>query len=141
MSTLFMLDSDTASFIIKRRHIAVQRFLMTGPQNTCISVVTEAEQRVGMHKMEAGSALHLATTRFLDAIRILPWDSDAAREFARIYSSLSRMRQQIGDLDTMIAAHAMAAGATLVTNNMRHFSRIPDALSLENWLETAEPGG
>lgn len=135
MSAPYMLDTDIVSFIIKRDPVVVRRFREVGPERTCISVVTEAEQLVGMQRMTEGSALYRATFQFLSAVQILAWDSLAAEEFAPMYYYLRRSHQQIGDLDTMIAAHALSVGATLVTNNLRHFERIPGPLKVENWLE------
>jgi tRNA(fMet)-specific endonuclease VapC len=129
-----MLDSDTFSFIVKGRQPVVDRLLSKDPDQICISVVTEAEQRYGMEDMIPGSRLHRAMSDFLERVLILPWDSAAAQHFAPIKKHLSDTNQQIGDLDTMIAAHAVAAGAILVTNNVRHFSRIPGQLRIENWM-------
>jgi tRNA(fMet)-specific endonuclease VapC len=134
MSTKYMLDTDTVSFIIKRNPVVVETFRRVGPENTCISVVTEAEQLVGLQRMTEGSGLYRATFQFLEAARIVAWSSLAAAEFAPIYYYLRRSRQHIGDLDVMIAAHALSLGATLVTNNIRHHQRVPGALKLENWL-------
>lgn len=130
-----MLDTDMVSFIVKRRDPALSRMLAIDSDSVCISVVTEAEQRFGMERMTPGSNLYRSTEQFLEAVTILPWDSNVAEHFAPVKKYLSDTRQQIGDLDTMIAAHALSVGATLVTNNFRHFRRIPGPLKLENWLE------
>jgi tRNA(fMet)-specific endonuclease VapC len=60
-------------------------------------------------------------------------DSDAADYCAEIRDQLVRSGQPIGELDMMIAAHSLAAGAALVTNNIRHYARIAQPLTIENW--------
>ena len=129
-----MLDTDIMSFIVKGYKPVVNRLFATDSETIRISVVTEAEQRFGMKGMTPGSNLYRATEAFLEAVIILPWDSEAAIHFATTKAFLSSTKQVIGDLDTMIAAHAMAVGATLVTNNVRHFGRISEHLRLENWF-------
>ena len=65
------------------------------------------------------------------------FDYDAMQcppSYARVRTSLEASGLPIGAMDTLIAAHALALGATLVTNNSRHFRRVPD-LAVENWLE------
>jgi tRNA(fMet)-specific endonuclease VapC len=136
MSELYMLDTDMLSFLIKRRRSVVAMFFAMPLEQLCVSVITEAEQRAGLEKVDPDSRLYSATMYFLGHIAILPWDSDAAIAYAPIRHQLGLDRQQIGDLDTMIAAHAMSIGATLVTNNIRHFRRIAGGPKLENWLES-----
>ena len=66
---------------------------------------------------------------------MLAWGSDAADCYADIRHRLTIRRQLIGDMDMMIAAHAIAAGAVLVSNNTRHFARVAPPLMLVNWLD------
>jgi tRNA(fMet)-specific endonuclease VapC len=68
-------------------------------------------------------------------VHVLPWDSDAADFYVEIRHRLVSSGQPIGELDMMIAAHALAAGAVLVTNNLRHYDRIAQPLTLENWSD------
>jgi tRNA(fMet)-specific endonuclease VapC len=70
--------------------------------------------------------------QFFTRVRCLPWDEMAATHFASIAIELHRSGIPLGSMDTMIAGHAMAVGAVLVTSNERHFVRIP-GLSIENW--------
>lgn len=74
---------------------------------------------------------------FLDRMTVMPWDAAAADEFARARALLERNvtpRTPIGTFDTMVAGHALALKATLVTNNLKHFQKVK-ALKIENWLE------
>jgi tRNA(fMet)-specific endonuclease VapC len=70
--------------------------------------------------------------RFLQHVRSLPWDDGCAGRFAIVAAALHRSGMPIGSMDAMIAGHALALDAVLVTNNTRHFSRVP-GLRIENW--------
>ncbi len=132
-----MLDTDTASFIIKARSAALEAKLGQIPPNQlCISAITRAELMYGLRRLPPGHRLHAGVHQFFNIIPILPWGSDAADHYAAIRHHLTTTGTPIGDPDMMIAAHALATGAVLVTNNTRHFERISGAapLVLENWL-------
>lgn len=66
-------------------------------------------------------------------MRVPAWDEDAADFYANIRHQLVTCGQPIGEMDMMIAAHSVAAGAVLVMNNTRHYERIEQPLTLENW--------
>lgn len=131
---LHMLDTDTASYLIKGRSPTVEaRLTALAPTSVCISVMTRAELQYGLIRLAPDHRLHLAVRRFLSIIRIVSWDSDAADWYAQIRQHLVSTCQPIGEMDMMIAAHALSAGAVLVTNNHRHYERIQAPLILENW--------
>ena len=100
----------------------------------CVSVVTQAELLYGLKALPPAHRLHAGVRQFLKIIRILPWDSDAAAFYADIRHQFVTKGQTIGEMDMMIAAHALAAGAVLVTNNIKHFKRIRAPLALVNWV-------
>ncbi len=130
---LHMLDTDTASTIIKRRFPAIEAKLEAIlPSMVCVSVMTRAELRYGLKRLPAGHRLHVGVRQFLKIVRVLPWDAEAADFYADIRHQLVTTGQPIGELDMMIAAHSLSAGAVLVTNNARHYQRIP-GLVLANW--------
>jgi len=131
---LHMLDTDTASYIIKGRSPQVEAKLASlVPSMVCISVITRAELMYGLKRLPADHRLHLGVRRFLRIVRILPWDSDAADYYADIRHQLISSGMTIGEMDMMIAAHSLSAGAVLVTNNTRHYERITLPLVLDNW--------
>ncbi len=135
---LYMLDTDTASYIIKGRPPEVESKLSAiEPSIVCVSAITQAELVYGLKRLPAGHKLQLAVRRFLRIVRVLPWDAEAADFYADIRHQLATSRQLIGEMDMMIAAHSLAAAAVLVTNNTRHFERIPLPLILQNWTATA----
>jgi tRNA(fMet)-specific endonuclease VapC len=132
---LHMLDTDTASYIIKGRSSSVEKHLAAiPPPDICVSAVTRAELLYGLKSLPPVHRLHLGVRQFLKIVRVLAWDADAADFYAEIRFQLARSGQPIGELDMMIAAHALAAGAALVTNNQRHFRRIKLPLILVNWV-------
>jgi tRNA(fMet)-specific endonuclease VapC len=131
-----MLDTDIASYIIKERTPAIQsRMAAILPSELCVSAVTRAELLYGLKRLSADNRLHLVVRQFLKIIRVMPWDAEAAGFYADIRHQLVTSGQQIGELDMMIAAHAISLGAVLVTNNTRHYGRIDAPLILENWSQ------
>jgi len=131
---LYMLDTDTASYIIKGRSPGIEAKLSNIlPAMVCISVMTRAELLYGLKRLPADHRLHLAVRQFLKIVRVPSWDAEAADWYASIRHQFITTGQPIGELDMMIAAHSLSAGAVLVTNNVRHYERIEAPLILENW--------
>jgi tRNA(fMet)-specific endonuclease VapC len=130
-----MLDTDTASYAIKGIP-AVDAYLRNADaRQLCISSVTRAELRFGVRRLRNAKKLEAKVEAFLNGIHTLPWDEDAADRFADVRANLERSGTPIGVMDTMIAAHALAIKATLVTNNVKHF-KLVKGLSLENWASS-----
>jgi len=131
---LHMLDTDTASYIIKGRSPQIEEKLANlMPSMVCVSVITRAELMYGLKRLPTDHRLQLSVRQFLKIVRILPWDSDAADYYADIRHQLVSSGKTIGEMDMMIAAHSLSAGAVLVTNNSRHYERIALPLVLVNW--------
>jgi len=135
---LYLLDTDTASYIIKGKSAAMEaRLAQFRTDQVGISSVTRAELLYGLKRLPPGHRLNAAVRQFFNIVPALPWDERAADFYAEIRHQLTVTGQPIGDPDMMIAAHALALGAVLVTNNVRHFERIAvsAALVMENWVE------
>lgn len=136
--TLFMLDTDIISYIVSGRHHQVRaRLTEKDPVQICVSVVTVFELLYGLKRLPPDHRLQTDTRSFLTGLAVLAWENDAAEICAEMRHGLISGGQVIGELDMMIAAHAPSIGATLVSNNTRHFARIP-GLTVENW--TIPPG-
>jgi len=132
----YMLDTDISSYIIKGGYGAVEQHLMDKPpSNICISAVTRAELMYGLKALSPTHRLHAAVHRFLKVATALAWDAEAADLFAEIKFQLRSAGTPIGEMDMLIAAHALATDAVLVTNNMRHYEQIKMPLILENWMQ------
>ena len=133
---LYMLDTDTSSYIIRGGYGPVERHLaQTSTSDICISVTTRAELLLGLKRLPPEHRLHVAVHRFLRVTNMLDWGAGSANFHADIKFQLKADGKPIGELDALIAAHAMAADAVLVTNNTRHFERIKLPLMMENWME------
>ena len=131
---LHMLDTDTASYLIKRRSPAIEAKLSTiQPSMVCVSVMTRAELMYGLKRLPPDHRLQIGVRQFLKIVRVLSWDAEAADFYADIRYRLLAAGRPIGEIDMMIAAHSLAAGAVLVTSNTRHYEQIPAPLILQNW--------
>lgn len=132
MASLYLLDTNTASYIIKGNIPSVRQKLLRVPMvNVFVSAVTEGELRYGVARRPAATKLQRIVEEFLMRVTVIPWDSVAAHEYGNLRAGLERMGQPMGNLDMMIAAHALAAGTILVSND-RVFSRI-GKLKVEDW--------
>jgi len=132
MPTRYLLDTNMASYVIKGNMPRVRERLLKVPMaQVAISTVTEAELLFGVARRPEALRLKTAVEEFLLRVDRLPWDSDAAQHYARVRAALEGDGEVIGNLDLMIAAHALAARAVLVTHD-RAFRRIRE-LKIEDW--------
>ena len=132
MPVRYLLDTNIGSYVIKGNFPIVRRRLLRVPMSEVgISVVTEAELRFGVARLPQVAKLGIAVEEFLLRVEVLPWDSEAAQHYARIRALLESEGQPMGNFDMMIAAHALAAGTILVTND-RAFRRVK-GLRIEDW--------
>ncbi len=92
----------------------------------------------GMMRLEPDHRLHASVQRFLDSVRVGAWDRQAAEVHAGLRHQLRSHGRTIGEMDMLIAAHAISLGAILVTNNTRHFSRLEPELAIENWTDETD---
>ena len=128
----YLLDTNTASYIIKGNPPAVRRHLIGVPmEDIAISSVTEGELSYGVARRPDASKLRLVVDEFLLRVACMPWGSDAAHQYGPLRALLEREGRPIGNLDLMIAAHALALDAILVTNDQA-FARIKK-LKTEDW--------
>ena len=134
MAVRYLLDTNVVSFHIRGSSAALQNRLRRVKASTvALSVVTEMEIRFGLAR-NPGLRIAPLVEQFLDAMTILPLDSEVARAYGRIRAELEKGGRPIGPLDTMIAAHAVAVGATLVTNDVREFRRVR-GLRVVDWTK------
>lgn len=132
---LYMLDTDTVSYLIRGKVPALDaRIAAVPPKYLRISAVTRGELLYGLHLKSDAHRLAQLVDMFLRRVQCLAWDEDAATHFASVAAELHKTGTTIGSMDAMIAGHARASAAVLVTNNTRHFSRIAD-LKIENWCQ------
>jgi tRNA(fMet)-specific endonuclease VapC len=132
VSLSYLLDTNTAGFAIRGNPADVlDQLAKVSADQTAISTVTEAELLFGIERRPQSNQLKTVVTRFLEQATILPWDSQAARQYARLRAGLEANGKRMGALDMMIAAQALAEDLVLVTND-HAFSQVAH-LRLEDW--------
>ena len=131
---LHLLDTSIASHIIKGNDSAVLARLAALPFSlVAVSSVTEAELLYGLAKRNHPQGLTLRVNEFLARVDVLPWDRTVAAAYGELRNACESNGIGLGDLDMLIAAHAVSANAVLVTRDQA-FIRIPEALlRVETW--------
>ncbi|MBS0364399.1 MAG: type II toxin-antitoxin system VapC family toxin [Proteobacteria bacterium] len=128
---LLMLDTDISSYVIRRRPASIAERFQRHAEQLCVSVMTAAELRFGA--VRAGRAeLADLVEAYLARVTILDWTDSASLHYARIRTALESRGTPIGNMDLLIASHAVAEQATLVTNNVKHFAAVP-GLKIDQW--------
>jgi tRNA(fMet)-specific endonuclease VapC len=127
-----MLDTNIISDLIRNpQGNAAKRIVKAGETNICISIIVAAELRYG-YARSGSKRLRDAVEELLSEITVLPFDVPADAEFGSIRSELEATGKSIGPNDLLIAAHARAVGATIVTANVDEFKRVR-GLAVQNW--------
>ena len=132
-----MLDTDTCIFLMRGESPALAARVQSVPlQQQVMSAVTFAELAYGVQASAA--AKRKQNQSVLDSLvlhlAVLDWPQDAAKHYAEIRADLKKRGAQLGAADLMIAAHARAMGAIVVTNNIKDFDRVK-GLEVENWTK------
>jgi len=131
--TRYMLDTNIISDLISNpQGKAATRIARVGEDNICTSIIVAAELRYGCAR-SGSKRLLKAVEDLLGEINVLPFDVPADAEYGGIRSELEAAGRLISSNDMLIAAHAYATGATIVTANADEFKRIR-GLQVENWL-------
>jgi tRNA(fMet)-specific endonuclease VapC len=134
MPGLYLLDTNTASYVIKGNIPRVRERLRRVPMNNvAISVITEAELRFGVERKPDAKRLSIAVEEFLLSLNVLPWNSEAAQNYATLRVAMEKRGKPMGNLDMMIAAHAIAVRAVLITSDSV-FGKVND-LETEDWTK------
>jgi tRNA(fMet)-specific endonuclease VapC len=128
-----MLDTNIISDLIRNpQGKAAKRIAKVGEDKICTSIIVAAELRYGCAKSGSKRILK-AVEDLLGEIDVLPFDAPADAEYGEIRVELEAAGKPIGGNDLLIAAHALAAGTTIVTGSTDEFKRIR-SLKVENWL-------
>lgn len=129
-----MIDTNTVSYIVKGNSPASRAKLaeLRYDEIACISAITEAELQYGVAKSPNVKTLRPALEGFLAKIQILPWGRDEAHAYGRLRAKQEAAGKPLGNLDMLIAAHAVSVGAILVTND-KAFSHVADLSAILNW--------
>jgi len=132
----YMLDTNILIYVLNARphHQAVlDCFDREESRNMVVSSITLAELRFGVEKSRQPATTRRALQRVLDVLNVAPFEDNAAQRYGSVRAELEAQGKPIGPLDTLIAAHALSLDLTLVTNNVREFSKVR-GLRVENWV-------
>ena len=133
----YLLDTGICIYLIKRRSaVILKHFKKSIPGDIGISMITLSELAYGVEKSQSRERNLAALEEFLIPLEIVPLSLDAAFHYGKIRAVLEKKGKPIGAMDLLIGAQALALSATLVTNNVREFSRIA-GLQIENWASEA----
>jgi tRNA(fMet)-specific endonuclease VapC len=129
----YLLDTNICIYIIKKKPIEVlERFRNYPVGDIGISSITAAELEFGVWKSKYPGRNKEALDEFLLPLFVVNFDYDAAIVYGKLRSELEAQGKPIGPLDNLIAAHTLSLGLTLITNNTKEFSRVPN-LKVVNW--------
>lgn len=134
----YMLDTNTCSFIIRKRPEylldKLQEVVISGHQ-VVVSSITYAELTFGAINKKASTKMPGIVIEFVERLDdVLAWDKKAVETSTSIKKKLESVGTPIGHNDTLIAGHCVAVNAILITDNVREFKRV-DGLTFENWIE------
>jgi tRNA(fMet)-specific endonuclease VapC len=134
---LYILDTDICSYVIRKHPpqvLATMEATVQQGHEIAISSITYAELMLGA-KRSGNTAKHLTLINELcERLHdIYAWDARAAEQFADLQTLLLNQGTPIGINDTLIAGHVLSLEATLVTNNIKHFGKVP-GLEMVNWI-------
>ncbi len=129
----YLLDTNICIYAIKRMPAVLRRLQERLPDDFGVSAITVAELWFGAAKSSRPRTTRKAVDAFLKPFEMLSFAGEAAEEYAGIRLQLERAGQPIGERDLLIAAIAKARRLTVVTHNVREFSRV-SGLKVEDWV-------
>ena len=136
---MYLLDTNIASDVIKGDRPLVRERLAAVPmQDVAVSVVTQAELLYGVAKRGYPDGLTTRVREFLIRVTVLPWTAEVGQVYGDLRASCEAAGIVLAPLNMMIAAHAKALDAVLVTRD-RVFGLVPEGLRLEDWTRVFPP--
>jgi len=129
----YLLDTNMCIYLMKGNAGVLERFMAKRAFGVGISSITLAELYFGVFNSEYQEKNGMNLANFLIGLDVLEFDTGAAVEYGRIRASMRKKGTLIGQMDMLIAAHAMQEDLILVTNNAGEFGRV-EGLQLDNWL-------
>lgn len=129
---MYMLDTDTCSYVLKTKSAKLAKRFMSNVGKIAISEIVLAELRFGAdNHQNRTEQIHELIDDFIVRLEIIPWA--ASVHYGKLRAKLQNSGTPIGNMDTLVAAHALSQNSILITNNTKHFRRVP-GLKIENWL-------
>ena len=129
----YLLDTNTCIFLMKNHITVVEHYKVNRQSGIAISSITSAELYFGVYNSSNPVKNGMNLANFFMGINVLRYDETAAREYGRLRAVLRKRGTPVGQLDMLIASHALSNGLVVVTNNVREFERI-EGLELEDWV-------
>jgi tRNA(fMet)-specific endonuclease VapC len=129
----YMLDTNVCIHVMRNRETPVRKQFNDNVGAMCISTVTLHELMHGVHRSARPTYQRELTLDLVSRLGVLEFDDLAANHSGDIHATLGKSGQLIGSYDMLIAGHARSRGLTIVTNNMREFTRV-EGLICEDWL-------
>jgi tRNA(fMet)-specific endonuclease VapC len=127
-----MLDTNLCIRVLRDRPASLRVMFNQRADDLCLSTVVLTELLVGAAKSARPDHNRQEVSRFAARLEVLPFDAEAADHAADIRATLERKGLTIGSYDVLIAGHARSRGLTVVTGNLREFTRV-DGLRCEDW--------
>lgn len=127
----YMLDTNTVSHLLRKNPKVVEKVMTLPMSSLCISAITEGELLFGLAKRPENKKLAIVVREFLKRVNSLPWDSVVADRYGPVKAEIEKHGRIVAPLDLLIATHALAISAVMVTNDgaFRHVAE----LELEDW--------
>lgn len=131
----YLLDTNIVSYYLRRSSPKLEDRINDGLKHrtVAISAIVRAELRYGQKGMTPEDRRRSLIDSFLLRLPSVEWSIEAADHYGALKHTLKTQGTPIGDMDTLIAAHALAEKLILVTHNTRHFENVP-GLKLEDWM-------
>lgn len=133
----YMLDTNICIYVMNERPPEIKQLFNQHMGQLCISSITLAELHYGAHRSSKAAHNLSVINEFCKHLEVLPFDEEASAAYGVLRAVLQGQGVPIGSNDMLIAAHAIALGLVIVTNNEKEFSRV-QGLSCENWVSTLQ---
>jgi tRNA(fMet)-specific endonuclease VapC len=133
MNIKYLLDTNIVSHFIKNSDRVYKKIISLPMSTLGISAITEGELLFGLAKKPEATQLKMLVHEFLIRIDVLPWDSAVAESYGKLRADMQKKGHVLGNLDMLIAAHALALKLTLITND-RAFTQVA-GLNIEDWTK------
>jgi tRNA(fMet)-specific endonuclease VapC len=127
----YMLDTNMVSHLIRQHPVVVRHVVAIPMASLCLSAITAGELLFGLARRPAAVRLHLAVRELLRRVSVLAWDQSVATRYGSVRADLQSRGRVLAPMDLLIAAHALAVGTALVTND-RAFCEVA-SLDVEDW--------
>ena len=128
---IYMLDTDTVSLVVRKNASVIGNLIRHEEDEICISAITYAELFYGLEK-KGSARLFSEVSSIVGKLSIAAFDESQSELYGKIRVKLEKSGTPLGDMDMLIAAAALSAGAILVSHNVKHFARIA-GIKVEDW--------